>query len=108
MKHFFAVLAVALMTLFAAHAQYYPPRYAPVQAQVSFTNFQVSATVINRFYRPIICSGYAYGQTFYGNVFNSYMNNVVVYPGNYAQVYVYNYNSNRFVNAWSNIRCNWY
>lgn len=107
MKRLFAVLALVFATLSAAHA-YYPPRYAPVQAHVSFNQYQVSATVINNQYRPIICSGYAYGRTFYGNVFNSYMNNVVVYPGNHAQVFVYNYNSNGFVNAWSDIRCRWY
>lgn len=107
MKRLLAVFTFCLFLVTSAHAYNYGAPFQ-AQAQISFSQFQATATVVNNSYQPVLCSGYAYGRTYYGQVLNSYMNNVVIYPGHFAQVHVYNYNRNAFVNAWADIWCRWY
>lgn len=106
MKRLLAVLTLCLMLTSSAQAYYGGPFQA--QAQISFSQFQATATVVNNQYYPVVCSGYAYGRTYYGQVLHSYMNNVVIYPGQFANVHVYNYNGYAFSNAWADIWCRWY
>ena len=82
--------------------------YVWVNPHVTYVRNTVTATVVNTYARPLVCSGYVYGRTLYGATLNSWMNNIVVWPGSYANAYVYGPFTDPFVNAWSNIRCYWY
>ena len=81
-----------------------------VNAQVRVNNSSVRAKVSNVWGNAIVCRGYAYAESYYGYYANSYMNNVVIYPGRYAYVYVNANNPNQdpIVRGWANIECAWY
>ena len=64
-----------------------------------------TARVWNAGHRPIVCNGYAYGQTFSGVVLNSYVNNLVIYPNRLVDIYVHSNFYDPFTTAWANIDC---
>ena len=106
MKKFLSILiSFFALLLISAPAQAYYGNSFRAQAHVTFTNVQVTATIVNQSWRAVVCSGYAYGQTWSGNVYNGYMNNVVIYPGQYAYAQVYSNGFDQFVNGWSDIWC---
>ena len=68
----------------------------------------VTANVHNGFARPMVCSGYTYGRSYYGNTFNTWMNSIIVWPGQTIKSWVYSTYNDRFVRGWANIWCRWY
>ena len=71
-----------------------------------FVNREVAtARVWNTSYRPMICSGYAFGQTFSGVVLNSWFNGVYIMPGMHADAYVYSNYYDPFARAWAQVDC---
>lgn len=92
----------ALLFMFSDAQAYF------VNPHISVAPNVVTATVANPYSRAIICSGFAYGQAAYsGTVFNSWLNNVVIYPGGFYNLHVYN-QWEPFNNGWANIQCRWY
>ena len=98
MKKFLVVIAITILSLSQAFA-FYP--------QLSFfVNREVATTRIwNTSYQPMVCSGYAFGQTFNGVVLNSWFNTIYVGPGMYADAYVYSNFYDPFVNSWAQVDC---
>ena len=80
----------------------------PVQTHVRVTPFQVVATIHNFFMRPLICDAQAEGFPFYGQPLFSFLDNVVIYPGMNAYVYVNAFPGNHFVNGRSFANCDWF
>lgn len=71
-----------------------------------FVNREVAtARVWNTTYRPIVCSGYAFGQTWSGVVLNAYVNNAIIYPNRSVDVYVHSNYYDPMVQAWAQIDC---
>lgn len=91
--------AIAALTITAnAHA------FIP-QTQI-FVNREVAVVrVLNTTFRPIICSGYAYGRTWNGVVLNAWMNQAVVYPNSFVDVYVHSNFYDPMLQAWAQINC---
>jgi hypothetical protein len=83
-------------------------RAFPVHANVRWNRGLATANIQNHFGRPIICSGNAQGLTYSGVYLYSYLNNQIIYPGNFYELYVYTNNYNPFINASAFINCNWY
>ena len=74
-------------------------------AQVYVKRDEVRATIVNQFNRPIVCSGYVYGETYSGVVLNSWVNNKVIWPRNYYTVYVHSNYRDSFTDGWSEVEC---
>ena len=71
-----------------------------------FVNREVAiARVFNTTFRPVACTGVAFGRTYQGVVLNSYANNVVVYPNSSVDVYVHSNFYDPMVQAWAQINC---
>ena len=87
----------------ASSAQAYTTWQA--NAYISVNQLRVTATVVNQSFRPVVCSGYVYGQIQFGPTLNSWMNHQVIYPGQHANIYVYTNYAQPFVNGWADIRC---
>lgn len=62
------------------------------------------ARVFNTTYRPVACSGVAFGRTYQGVVLNSYAN-IVVYPGAFVDVYVHSNFYDPMAQAWAQMNC---
>lgn len=76
-----------------------------------YVNREVAvARVWNTSFRPIVCSGQAFGRTYQGVVLNSWINGLVVYPSASADVYVYSNFYDPMSQAWAQIDCQiaWY
>jgi hypothetical protein len=72
-----------------------------------FVNREVAVTrVWNNTYRNITCFGQAYGRTWQGVVLNSYVNGLVIFPGQSVDVYVHSNFYDPMVQAWAQINCN--
>ena len=73
----------------------------------SFVNNEVAVSrVWNTSFRNIVCSGQAFGRTWQGVVLNSYVNSLVVYPGQYVDIYVHSNIYDPMVQAWAQVDCN--
>jgi hypothetical protein len=71
-----------------------------------FVNPEVAtARVFNSSNQPIICSGYAYGQTYRGMVLNAWFNSMYIMPGSFADSYVYTNYYDPFARAWAQVDC---
>lgn len=80
--------------------------YSFVPPMSFFVNREVAtARVFNTTHFPIICSGQAYGQTHSGVVLNTWINNMVIYPGQWADAVVFSNYYDPFFTAWANIGC---
>jgi hypothetical protein len=68
----------------------------------------VSAQVYNPYYEPILCEGYAYGFTSWGNTFHAAFRDVLP-PGSYRFAYVRtNAWNNAFVSGSAQIYCRFF
>lgn len=101
MKKLLLVSILALTSLQSAYA-------FQVRAHVNFNQLEGRATVVNHFNRPIVCDLNAEGVTRFGQSVYSYMNQVMLYPGQNAYTYVYTNYNNPFVNVRANANCYWY
>jgi hypothetical protein len=71
-----------------------------------FVNNQVAvARVMNTTFQPMVCSGQAFGRTFQGMVLTSWINNAVIYPNTFTDVYVYSNVYDPMAQAWAQIDC---
>lgn len=71
-----------------------------------FVNRDVATTrVFNSTAFPIVCSGQAFGQTYRGVVLNTWLSNVVIYPGQWADATVFSNYYDPFARAWAQIGC---
>ncbi len=71
-----------------------------------FVNREIATTKIwNTSHRPMVCSGYAFGQTFNGVVLNSWFNNLYIRPGMSADAYVFSNYYDPFVRSWAQVDC---
>ena len=94
----FILSAFAALTLSSA-------AHAFVPSMEFFVNREVAvARVWNTTYRPIVCSGYAFGRTFRGVDLNSWVN-ITVQPGVYVDVYVYSNIYDPMIQSWAQIDC---
>jgi hypothetical protein len=80
----------------------------PVQTGVWFSYTNASSQVFNNFNRPIVCRGYLVAQTMYGNRLQTWLNNSVIFPGQYQGMFVYSNMNDPITGAWSNAECFWY
>lgn len=94
------ILAMSLLITLSAHA--FVPR---IHVQVN--PLEISFQIVNTYNRPIICSGTVYGRTTYGNTLNSWVNGLVIWPGQYQVAYIYSNYRNQFRNGWANVNCHW-
>ncbi len=79
-----------------------------VKAEISLSSTYVGASVSNRWGAPMICNGNVAGLTASGVYLYSFMNQVVIYPGQYAYLQVYTNPYDPFFNAVDSINCFWY
>ena len=71
-----------------------------------FVNREVAVVQVwNTTGRPIVCSGTAFGRTYQGVVLNAWINGLVVYPGAFANAYVYSNFYDPMVQSWAQIDC---
>ena len=97
------VLFLFLTVSFNSFAQWFR-----VNARVNVNALQLNAYVDNTFAAPIVCQGSVAGLTYYGHPIYAYFNNVVFYPGMFAEAYAFTNQMNLFVRVNSNINCIWY
>lgn len=100
MKNLLIGLVVAVTTLQAAHANQFR-----ANARVYMDRTQGVVEVFNHLPVPIVCSGRVDGQTMSGQVLYSFINNAVIYPGNFANAYVYTSNYDPFRRVMPRITC---
>jgi len=94
------IIATALFVVTMSQAFAFYPRLS------FFVNREVATSrVWNTGHRPMICSGYAFGQTFNGVVLNSWFNSLYIMPGMHADAYVYSNFYDPFVRAWAQVDC---
>lgn len=74
-------------------------------ADVYFDRTQGEVRVVNHLPMPIVCNGRAEGVTRNGMYVYSYMRNAVIYPGQFAYLYVYTNNYNPFRAVRPRITC---
>jgi hypothetical protein len=98
------VLSAILFVVISNHSA----QAFPVEAHVRVTPHQVVATIHNFFIRPLICDARAEGITYYGQPLFSFLDNVVIYPGMNAFVYVNAFPGNHFVNGRAFANCDWF
>lgn len=77
----------------------------PVQAQIRVTQLNATAIVQNNFGYPVICYGQVQGYTNSGIVIYGTMNQIRLFPGQYAYINAYTNAYNPFVNAYSSVYC---
>jgi hypothetical protein len=71
-----------------------------------YVNREVAVSrVWNNTFRPIVCSGQAFGRTYSGVVLNSWVNQIVIYPNTYVEVYVHSNFYDPMLQAWAQIDC---
>jgi hypothetical protein len=99
MKKLLAIFAIALS------AQSFAWQVRP---GVWFNYTNASAQVFNNFNRPIVCRGYIVAQTMYGNRLESWLNNSIIFPGQYQGIFVYSNMNDPITGAWANAECYWY
>lgn len=58
------------------------------RVDIFVNQYNAIARVQNISYYPIVCNGQAFGVGRSGLYFYSYVNNLVIYPGSYVDVYV--------------------
>ncbi len=94
------LILVTFIFSFNASAQAFIPRME------FFVNREVAVTrVWNTTFYSVVCSGLAYGQTYQGVVLNTWINQVVVAPGAYAEAYVHPNYYDPMIRAWGEINC---
>lgn len=98
-------LALLSLPIWSAKAYY---GFFRANAHISVTQFQVTATVVNRSGRALLCQGHVYGQTWTGLTTWGYMNHVLVLPGQWAHVSAFTNTYDPFVNGWSDLWCRYY
>ncbi len=94
----FILSAIAALTISGAASAFVPQMQFFVNREVAVVR------VFNTSFRPIACSGVAFGRTFNGVVLNAYAN-VVVYPGASVDVYVHSNFYDPMAQAWAQINC---
>jgi hypothetical protein len=95
------LLAAAIVMTLTSNA------FAFIPQMSYFVNREVAVSrVWNNTYNRIVCSGFAYGRTFQGVVLNSFVNNMVIFPGQSVDVYVHSNFYDPMIVAWADINCN--
>ncbi len=82
-----------------AQAQWFRP-----DTEVIFTHREVTGTVYNEWSSAIYCKGEVFGRTYYGGHLYAEMD-ALVYPGQWAYIYVYTDVADPFISAGGHIRC---
>lgn len=71
-----------------------------------FVNREVATVrVWNTSGAPIVCNGSAFGQTFNGMIYQSWINQVYIAPGVFVEAYAYTNYYDPFARAWAQIDC---
>lgn len=91
--------AVAAMTISGSASAFIPFTQTFVNREVAVVR------VINNSWRPMVCSGYAFGRTWNGVVLNSWMNQAVIYPNTFVDVFVHSNFYDPMVQAWAQVDC---
>lgn len=78
------------------------------QTEVYMDRTYGNVIVHNWTYNPIVCNGKVVGLTTSGIKAYSYARGLVLYPGQYANLYVYTNNYNPFVRVVPRIRCHFF
>lgn len=99
MKKIFLTLALLSLSS-VSFAQWFP-----VQAQIRVTQINATAVVQNNYGYPVICYGQVQGQTSSGVIAYGYLNQVRLFPGQYAYINAYTNVYNPFVNAYAQAYC---
>ncbi len=103
-KLFLILLFVLSFTLIST------PSFAFMPPASCFINgVTATCSVYNAWGTPIVCSGNAIAITYRGWQAFVYMNNQIIYPGEYRYLYL---NANNyydpFARAWTQLNCNWW
>ena len=101
MRSSLRLLAFSLFVLTAnAHAVF------PLNPLMTIRPDAVTAQVYNPYYEPIVCEGFAFGQTYSGHVFQARVADIIP-PGGYRYAVVStNAVLNPFVGGWAQLLCN--
>jgi hypothetical protein len=79
--------------------------FFPVNPFVQIRPDVVSAQVYNPYYEPILCEGFAFGQTAYGQVFQARVADIIP-AGQHRFAFVYtNAFTNPFRHGWAQVMC---
>ena len=80
-----------------------------VNANCYANSYDATCSIYNQWATPIICSGTATAVTQQGFRYYTYMNNEIIFPGNYRYMYIRSYNYySPFVFSWANLNCSWW
>jgi hypothetical protein len=92
-------LLLMVMAALPARAQFF-------QANPSIAVYphMVTAQIYNPYYEAIACEGYAFGQTYWGQVAHARFADILP-PGSYRFATVTAHPYNRFVNGWAQVYC---
>jgi len=101
MKVFTKAIAIYCLLFTGSVSAFY------VNPAITVTSNVVTATVVNNFRAPIMCTGQARGLAYSGYSFYSYVNEVVIFPGQWINIHVYSY-FDPFVNGAAFINCHFY
>lgn len=96
------LLSLAALTITTNANAFVPQTQAFVNREVAVIR------VWNTSFRPIVCSGYAFGRTWNGVVLNAWINQVVIYPSASVDAYVHSNFYDPMVQAWAQIDCHWF
>lgn len=101
MKKIFLFLALTTLSISAFAFR--------VDARVSINNQRASATVVNQWARPIVCSGELKAVDAGARWITEWMSNIVIYPGQYAHLHATAHGYGNYLrSASARINCNWY
>ena len=102
-----ALFALVFSLFLTSEAMAFFPNGWSANVQISVQRTRMTATMVNRMNRPIVCRGKVFGRTASGVVLNSWVNNIVIWPGNFHHSYVHSNYADPIVNGWANVRCRW-
>ena len=100
-----SLLRLAILVTLAHSASAFAWGFFPVNPLVQIRPEVVSAQVYNPYYEPILCVGFAFGQTVRGQVFQARVADIIL-PGQHRFAVVH---TNAFVNpfghGWAQVMC---
>ncbi len=96
------LLVLSFLAAFSSQAF---AQFFPAQANVAVNSYQVTATIYNPYYEPIICNGQVFGQTYYGQVLTASLIEQYMPAGANRFAYVYTNAYAPFSTGWANINC---
>lgn len=92
-------LAITFLTISGTASAFVPQMQFFVNREVAI------ARVYNTTFRPVACSGTAFGRTNQGVVLNAYAHSLIIHPNTFVEIYVHSNFYDPMVLAWAQIDC---